>query len=91
MKVLIASANPWSFALAVERQMAREHASDTVDLLDLWSICSCYSPHWSRRDRLIERLNRKIARFMRPVINGREITADVAPGHSDLCELVYAI
>jgi len=82
VKVLIASANPWSFALAVERQMAREHASDTVDLLDLWSICSRYSPHWSRRDRVIERLNRKIARFMRPVISGREITGDVAPDHA---------
>lgn len=81
-RILIASANPWSFALAVERQMAREHAEDEVDLLDLWSICSRYAPHWSRRDKLIERLNRKIPRFIRPVINGREITKDVTPDRS---------
>ena len=49
--VLIASANPWSFALAVERQMAREHSADTVDVLDLWSVCGRFSPHWSRRSR----------------------------------------
>ena len=81
-RILIASANPWSFALAVEGQLAREHASDAVDLLDLWSICGRFSPHWSRRDRLIERLNRKIARFIRPVISGREITREVQPNHS---------
>lgn len=81
-RILIASANPWSFALAVERQMAREHSADTVDLLDLWSICGRYSPHWSKRDRIIERLNRKISRFIRPMINGREITGEVPPEHA---------
>ena len=81
-RILIASANPWSFALAVERQLAREHAGDTVDLLDLWSICGRFSPHWSKRDRIIERLNCKIARFIRPVISGREVTREVAPKHA---------
>lgn len=81
-RFLIASANPWSFALAVERQLAREHAGDAVDLLDLWSICGRFSPHWSKRDRIIEQLNRKIARFIRPVINGKEITREVAPDHA---------
>lgn len=78
-RILIASANPWSFALAVERQLAREHAADQVDMLDLWSVCGRYSPHWSRRDRLIERINPKAARFIRPVINGKDVTHAVAP------------
>src|SRR5437016_1697340 len=86
-RILIASANPWSFALVVERQMAREHSADAVDLLDLWSICGRFSPHWSRRDRAIERLNRKIARFMRPVINGQDITGKVAPDHAAVPEV----
>ena len=81
MKVLIASANPWSFALAVERQMAREHRRDRVDLLNLWSLSARFSPHWSPRDRLIEQVNRKIQRFIRPVITGPDITSSVAPMH----------
>jgi hypothetical protein len=80
-RILIASANPWSFALAVERQMAREHSGDAVDFLNLWSICGRFSPHWSKRDRMIERLNRKIPRFVRPLVTGREITGQVAPDH----------
>lgn len=82
MKVLIASANPWSFALAVERQMAREHRADETDLLDLWSLSARHSPHWSPRDRLIERTNRKIVRFIRPAISGREITSSVKPNRA---------
>jgi hypothetical protein len=79
VRVLIASANPWSFALAVERQMARKHQDDDVDLLDLWSLSGRFSPHWSPRDRMIERANRKIERFIKPVINGRDISRSVTP------------
>src|SRR5207244_5302213 len=58
-----------------------EHSGETVGRLDPWSICSRFSPHWSKRDRIIDRLNRKIPRFICPVITGREITAQVAPDH----------
>jgi hypothetical protein len=76
-RILIAAANPWSLSLAVERQLAREHDDDQVDLLDVFALVSRFSPHWSRRDRLLERMNRKIARFIGPVINGRDITGEV--------------
>jgi hypothetical protein len=81
-KILVASANPWSFALAVERQLIGEHSADQVDLLNLWSICGRFSPHWPPRARMIERLNRSIERFIRPLITGREITDEVAPDHA---------
>lgn len=76
-KILIAAANPWSLSLAVERQLAREHRSDVVDMVDAYALVSSHSPHWRPRDRAIERINRKIARFLRPVIRGTDITPQV--------------
>jgi hypothetical protein len=76
-KILIASAMPWAFALAAERHIIRSHADDEVDMLDMFSICSSLSPHWRPVDRKIERLNRKIQRFVKPQISGRDITRDI--------------
>lgn len=76
-KILIVSANPWSFALAVERQFGREHASSRTDLLNLYRLLGSSQPGIRRRDWLIEFMDRKIDRFVRPVINGRDITAEV--------------
>jgi hypothetical protein len=76
-RVLIASANPWSFCMAVERDLARENRNAQVDGIDLFTLCSRFSPHWRSRDRIIEKINRKIAGFVMPAINGREITNDV--------------
>lgn len=76
-KILIASANPWAFALAAERHIIRSHAGDHVDMLNMFTLCSRYSPLWRPIDRVIERANRKIQRFVRPLINGREITGDI--------------
>src|SRR5437762_5851527 len=64
--------------------MARDHAADTVDLINLCSICGRFSPHWSKRDRIVERLSRKIPRFILPLISGRETTGDLAPDHAAL-------
>lgn len=75
--ILIASVNRWSFCLAVERQVARENAQNHVDLLDLFELTAIHSPHWRPRDVMIERLDRKLARFVKPLINGREITSDI--------------
>ena len=63
--------------MAVERHIARSHSEAQVDLLDLFVLTAAPSPHWRRRDVLTERLNRKVARFVRPLVNGREITGDI--------------
>jgi len=76
-RVLIASANPWSFCMAVEQDLAAVHAGDRVDALNLFTLCSRASPHWRRRDKIIERLNRKIDRFVMPAVNGRDVTRDI--------------
>jgi len=75
-RILIASSNPWSFCMAVERDAARiEHGR--VDAIDMYRLCGRASPHPRFRDKVIETLNRKIARFVMPAVNGRDITADI--------------
>ncbi|HWI88781.1 MAG TPA: hypothetical protein VNS11_06040 [Sphingomicrobium sp.] len=76
-RILIASANPWSFCMAVERELAAIHSEDEVDAIDLFTLCGKASPHWRRRDKIIESLNRKIDRFVMPAINGRNITSEI--------------
>jgi hypothetical protein len=76
-RILIASGNPWSFCMAVEREMARSHPGAQVDALNLFTLCSRASPHWRPRDKLIETLDRKFERFVVPAINGRDITNDI--------------
>lgn len=83
-RVLIASANPWSFCMAVERDMARAHANAEVDALNLFPLCSGGSPHWRPRDRLIETIDRKFARFVASIVNGRDITADIRVPQCDI-------
>jgi hypothetical protein len=83
-KILIASSNPWSFALAVERELIRKAGDAQVDMVDLFSLTARHSPHWRRRDVLIEQANRKIARFVRPLINGRDVTGDVTLRPGDI-------
>ena len=73
-RILIASGNPWSFCMAVEREMARSHPGAQVDALNLFALCSRSSPHWRPRDKLIETLDRKFERFLLPAISGRNIT-----------------
>jgi hypothetical protein len=79
-RVLIASTNPWSFCMAVERDIAaiETEAGATVDAIDLYRLCTRSSPHPRRRDKLVETLNRNIDRFVMPAINGRNITGDIA-------------
>lgn len=77
-RVLIASTNPWAFAVAVERAVARRHADAEVDLLKMYPLCSRYSPHWRRFDRFAEAINRKVERFVRPLISGHDITREIA-------------
>ena len=76
-RILIASGNPWSFCMAVERDIARSHPGAQVDALNLFAVCSRRSPHWRPRDKLIETLDRKFERFVVPVIHGRDITNEV--------------
>ena len=76
-RILVASANPWSFCMAVERDLAATHAEDQVDAIDLFRLSGRHSPHWRLRDKLIETLNRKIDRFVMPAIAGRNISRDV--------------
>jgi hypothetical protein len=76
-RILIASSNPWSLAVAVEQEIARSNSSASVDMIDLFTLSASHSPHWRRRDVLIERMNRKIERFVKPSINGRDITGEV--------------
>lgn len=77
-KILIAATNPWSYSLAVERELVRRHSADQVDAIDMVRLCQVHSPQVRPRDRLIERLNRKVDRFLMSQINGRNITGDVA-------------
>ncbi len=77
-RILIASGNPWAFCMAAERDIARSHREAKVDAINLFTLCSRSSPHWRPRDKIIETLNRKIERFVMPVINGRDITGDLA-------------
>jgi len=76
-RILIASANPWSFCMAVERDFARSNPDARVDAVNLFTLCSRSSPHWRPRDKIIETINRKIDRFVMPVINGRDVTNDL--------------
>jgi hypothetical protein len=63
--------------MAVERHFAAVHRADEVDVLNLFRLCGSKSPHWRRRDLLIERLNRKIDRFVVPAVSGRDITDSI--------------
>jgi hypothetical protein len=83
-RVLIASGNPWSFCMAVERDFARLNPDAQVDAIDLFKLASRASPHWRRRDKLIETVNRKIDRFVMPVINGRDVTSEVQIETADI-------
>jgi len=76
-RLLIASGNPWSFCLAAEREIARQYATAEVDALNLFKLCSRASPHWRTRDKVIETIDRKFERFVRPIISGRDITSDL--------------
>ena len=79
-RILIASANPWSFCMAVERDFALAQPDTQVDAINLWRLCARASPHWRKRDKLIETVNRKIDRFVMPMVQ-RDIAADVhGPG-----------
>ena len=82
-RVLIASGNPWSFCMAVERDFARIWPGAQVDAVNLFTLCSRASPHWRRRDKLIETVDRKIERFVMPLVH-RDITADVRPDTGDI-------
>lgn len=81
-KILIAATNPWSFSLAVERQIAREHQHDQVDVLNLFRLSDSLL-HARPIDRLAELLNRKIERFLLPVASGADITDDVGRQMND--------
>jgi hypothetical protein len=76
-RILIASSNPWSFSMAVERDIARSFPNAQVDALNLFTLCSRASPHWRKRDKVIETLNRKFERFVLPAINGRDIGGEI--------------
>lgn len=76
-RILIASANPWSFCLAVERDICRRHAGDRVDVLNLYSLVGVHAPEWRRIDHLAEVANRKFQRFVVPAANGADITPDI--------------
>ena len=77
-KILIASSNPWSFSVAVEREIALlEGSAAQVDVLNLFRLTTAVSPHLRRRDRLLAAVDRTIERFVVPAANGRDITADV--------------
>lgn len=80
-KVLIASANPWSFCMAVERNVARRNADAEVDAIDMFALVGRFSPNWRRQDVLIERANRKFRRFVAPVLSGRDISNSVRLDH----------
>ena len=83
-RVLIASANPWSFCMAVERDLAARNSDARVDALNLCTLCARASPHWRGRDKLIETLNRKIERFVMPAINGRDISRSIDLDPNDI-------
>ena len=87
-RILIASGNPWAFCVAVERDIARSNPDASVDLLNLFTLCSRASPHWRPRDKIIETINRKIDRFVKPVMTGREITREIDVD-SDIPPLPY--
>ena len=63
--------------MAAERNFASLHAGDRVDAIDLYSLAARASPHWRKRDKMVEVVNRKIARFVMPAINGRNITGNI--------------
>ena len=83
-RILIASTNPWSFCMAVERDFVRTNPQAKIDAINLFTLCSRASPHWRPRDKLIETINRKIERFVMPMINGRDITQDLVMDRSDI-------
>jgi hypothetical protein len=76
-RVLIASTPNWSFCLAAERDIARSAEGAEVDVVDLFRLMGRTSPHWRREDVLIERLDRKFQRFLKPVVNGRDVTGSI--------------
>lgn len=83
-RTLIASTNPWSFCMAVERELARSNSEATVDAINLFTLCSRGSPHWRRRDKIIETVNRKIERFVMPAVTGRDISGDINIDHGNI-------
>jgi hypothetical protein len=76
-RILLASAMPWAFAVAVERQIAKSNPDSQVDVVNLFRLYTGESPHWRRRDAAVERINRKIGRFVVEAANGRDITGRI--------------
>jgi hypothetical protein len=83
-KILLAYSNPWSFSLAVERQIARQNEGCRIDVVNLARLSARHSPHWRRIDRIAEKGNRKFERFILPVVNGRDITSQIRVGRGPL-------
>lgn len=73
--------------MAVERDFARANAEDPVDAINLFTLCSRASPHWRPRDKLIETLDRKIERFVIPVVNGRDIGSKIRMDTGEIPQL----
>lgn len=78
-KILLASANPYSFCIAVEHHLAETLGSSAiVDGLDMYKLCARHSAiHYKMASRSIAALNRKYQRFIVPVLSGRDITGSI--------------
>lgn len=77
-KILLASANPYSFCIAFEQHMARTlGAEHQVDALNLYELAARHSPFYGPASRLIVAANRKFERFLLPELSGRDITDDI--------------
>ncbi|MGZ8336270.1 MAG: hypothetical protein ACXWU1_06375 [Allosphingosinicella sp.] len=79
-KVLIVSANRWSFCIGTERHFALSQGPDVqVDAIDLYQLVTRHSPYYRRlHQRVGEAINRKYERFILPILSGQDITPRVS-------------
>lgn len=77
-KILLASANPYSFCTAVEQHLAKTLGPDAqVDGFNMYKTCARYAPYYRGGAGLIADFNRKYERFVAPHLSGADITAFV--------------
>lgn len=79
-RILLASANPYTFCIAVEHHLAKRLGEGAVvDGFNMFRAVSLHSPFYQGAHGLAAKMARKYERFVRPHLSGRDITPEVVP------------
>ncbi|MBH9536914.1 hypothetical protein [Novosphingopyxis sp. YJ-S2-01] len=79
MRALLIFTNPFPLSVATLAQIGRDLTAQgwTVDALNGFANLAENGPMYSSRDRLYERVSQKYSRFIRPAINGQDLSKEM--------------